>query len=139
MKNKIFKSVLGLYGFMAFTILGVVHIFMPDAYFAAIDYPLWDPADPVQREMVELIGGGYVAQGVGAALVLLRPARNVDLFRMLLLAGSIGVAVVIYTILIGVAPQVVWFNTVIPYTVMLAIMAFCFPWNEARQYGARGV
>ncbi len=134
MKTIIFRLVLGLYALMAFTILGVVHIFLPDAYFKAIQYPLWDAADPVQWEMVQLIGGGYVAIGIGAALVWLRPERNLDLFRVVLISGVIGVSVVTYTILIGVAPPVVWFNTVIPYSVMLLVMILTYPWAAARAY-----
>lgn len=136
MKRIIFKGVLGLYTVMVFAILGIAHIFFPDAYFQAVNYPLWDPADDAQREMVQLIGGGYVAMGIGGALIWLRPERNVDLFRVLLIGGTISVLVVAYTILIGVAPAIVWYNTVIPYAAMLTIMAFSYPWAEARTHHA---
>lgn len=134
MKSAIFKIVLAFYSFMVFIILGLVHIFFPDAYFKAIEYPLWDASDPVQWEMVRLIGGGYVAIGLGGALVWLRPERNVDLFRVMLASGLIGVLVVAYTITIGVAPPIVWLNTVVPYSIMLAVMAVTYPWAAARSY-----
>lgn len=133
----VFRVVIYLYAIMAFIPLGIMHVFFPDQYFSMINYKAWNPNDPGQREMVELVGAFFIAQSLGAWRVGREPLRNRDLFLVLMATMVMTAVVVGYTITIGVAPQVVWFNTILPYSIMLIIMAFCYPWREAVRYGRK--
>jgi hypothetical protein len=125
------RIALRIYAFLAFVPLGLMHVFMPDTYFAAIKYEVWDPEDPVQWEMVRLIGSFFIALAFGAWRVSVEPLRNRDLFIVLLIAMFLTVSVVAYTISIGVAPPAVWWNTVLPYSVLWVLLISWYPWREA--------
>ena len=87
--------------------------------------------------MVELIGSFFIAVSLGAWLVRRDVLRNRDLFIVLVAASIMTEAVVIYTIMIGVAPYAVWFNTILPYGVLLLTMVTCYPWGDSTRYGTK--
>ncbi len=137
LRLSIFRVAITIYALMALIPLGIMHVFFPDQYFSMIQYKLWDPNDPVQREMVELIGSFFIAVSLGAWRVRRDILRNRDLFIVLIAASVMTEAVVVYTILIGVAPHAVWFNTILPYGVLLLTMVTCYPWRDASRYGIK--
>ena len=134
---KIFKFALYLFAILAFVPLGVVHIFFQDFYFEAIHYELYDPNDPVQTETVQLIGAFFIALSVAAVMVGRNILGNRDLLIVILLSLAMTGMVVAYTVIIGVAPFVVWFNTVTPYTILLLLMLWGYPWRAAAEHLAK--